>query len=100
MPTVSNPVDSIERFAEVCAMLDDPFADEERILRPAGVDPGAWDEVEARWLARMSASAAEASSLSAQFGKAYQAERARLAAGANNEAVPPTEPTGGFLSTE
>jgi hypothetical protein len=50
MPTSPDPVDTVERFAELSALLDDPFAKEEEVLRAAGLDRDAWERIEARWL--------------------------------------------------
>jgi hypothetical protein len=99
MPTpVPDPVDTIERFAELSALLEDPFADEEKVLRSAGLDSGAWDAIQRRWMARISSSA-EAAALSGRFGAVYVATKERLARGAASEGVPPTEPAlPGFLS--
>ncbi len=91
MPTpVPDPVDTIERFAELSALLEDPFADEEEVLRGAGLDSGAWDAIQRRWMARLSSSA-NASALSGRFGAVFVATKERLARGAASEGVPSTE---------
>jgi aryl carrier-like protein len=101
MPTpVPDPVDTIERFAELSARMEDPFADEEKVLREAGLDSMQWDAAQARWTKRISSSAADAEDLSRRFGAAYVAAKERLA-GRTGEGVPPTVPdVPGFLSAE
>ncbi|APR86121.1 hypothetical protein A7982_12294 [Minicystis rosea] len=102
MPTSPDPVDTIERFAELSALLDDPFADEHEILHAFGLDAEAWDAIEARWIARMRAGDGDAESLARLFGKSYRETTQRVKHGdASKVDVDDTLPTGAaFLSTE
>jgi hypothetical protein len=101
-PTLPDPVDTIERFAELSALLDDPFAEEEEILRASGLDTQAWEATEARWLGQLRAGGSDIEDLARRFGKTYRETTARLAATTpTREPIPETLPTGvGFLSAE
>jgi hypothetical protein len=46
-------IDTIERFARLSALLDDPFGDRKQILSDAGLDEAAWAALLLRWSARM-----------------------------------------------
>jgi hypothetical protein len=46
-----DPVDTIERFAELSALLDDPHARRAALLSGVGLDERAWREIEERWMA-------------------------------------------------
>ena len=103
MITSPDPVDTVERFAELSATLDDPFAEEHEVLHAAGLDSQRWASIEARWLLQLQSNASDGTpDLAARFGQTYKATRERLA-GANKAAlgVPDTLPDGaGFLASE
>jgi hypothetical protein len=98
--TLPDPVDTIERFAEISALLDDPFAEEDEVLRALGLDADGWDEIEARWLLRLRAE--DAAPLGKRFGKAYRETVERLKGVApSTEEIADTEPEGpGFLTPD
>jgi len=64
---------TIERFAAICAQLDDGFADRALILGTAGFDESSWKRLETGWTTQI----AEGSdgSLARRFGEAYAAAR-------------------------
>ena len=102
MITSPDPVDTVERFAELSAALDDPFAEEAEVLGAAGLDSARWATIEESWLLRMHSSGSEAPDLVARFGQTYKATRETLS-GASKAAlgVPDTLPDGaGFLSSQ
>ncbi len=45
----ADPADSVDRFAELSALLADPFADRAAILRAAGLDAERWRQVQEGW---------------------------------------------------
>lgn len=102
MPTpVPDPVDTVERFAELSALQDDPFAEQDEVLRAAGLDDETWEAIEKRWMDRLSSGGSDVEELTGRFGKTYSETRQRLAIGVAAGPVPDTQPTGaGFLSTE
>jgi hypothetical protein len=102
MPTPGpDPVDTIERFAELSAMQDDPFAEGEAVLRVVGLDEEAWEEIEKAWLARLAAGTPDAEALALRFGETYARTLERLAAAAGAEPASDTRPSGPrFLSAE
>jgi hypothetical protein len=99
MSTLPDPVDTIERFAEISALLDDTFAERDEVLRAFGLDAEIWARIEARWLLRFQE--AEGTELGKRFGKAYRETVQRLAGTApTTEEAADTEPEGpGFLNT-
>lgn len=98
MSTLPDPVDTIERFAEISALLDDTFADEDEVLRASGLDAETWDRIEARWLTRLKE--VEGIELGKRFGKAYRETVQRIAGRApSTEEAADTEPDGFLNST-
>lgn len=96
MTTFQHPIDSIERFAEVSATLDDPFAERDEVLRAAGLDAAGWAETERRWSQRLREDTADPKgTLVARFSKVYTATRQELSS-ANKAAsgVPDTDRDG------
>jgi hypothetical protein len=96
-----DPVDTIERFAELSAQQDDPFADADAVLRAVGLDEDAWEIIERRWMERLASGGPGVEGLSERFGEVYAATRQRLSVGTLAGPVPDTLPTGAaFLSSE
>ena len=73
MSVHSSPVESIERFAELCALLNEGFADRARVLGAAGLDEAAWKRLETRWMTQIAESSDGAPAR--RFGEAYAAKR-------------------------
>lgn len=95
MLTAPSPYGSIERFAELSARLDDPFADRQAVLRAAGLNEGRWGDIVQRWSTRLRAS--EGAVLATRFGDGYAAAMRHQLPPARELAA---EPTGQrFLST-
>jgi hypothetical protein len=87
--------DSIDRYAELCARLDDMFVPRAATLGAAGLDEQAWITISAEWAERLCAS--EGAALAERFGEVYAATRRRLRAPALLGA-PEGDPQ--FMSTE
>jgi hypothetical protein len=99
MSPLPDPVDTIERFAELSALLDDPYAEEDETLRARGLDRAGWAAIEARWLRAIRGGEVDQEAL-LRYSKTYGATRAQLD-GAAPSTVPDTEPDGrGFLSPD
>jgi hypothetical protein len=98
--TPPDPVDTVERCAELSALLDDPFADRAAVLRAAGLDEESWGAVQERWVARLAAP--KGAALVARYGEVYEATLRRLSSGGAPGGAPPdTDPEGpAFLSPE
>jgi hypothetical protein len=99
---MSNPpeheiVENIERFAELCAWLDDPFTDRSAVLRALGLDAARWRRIEDQWMARLINPAAEA--LVLKFGDVYASTRTSLMC-APADTPAPAAPDPRFLSAE
>lgn len=73
MDPATHSSDSIERFAELSALLDEPFADRQAVLRAAGLDDERWTDVVERWAALLAT--AEGEVLAVRFGDAFVAAR-------------------------
>jgi hypothetical protein len=71
------PTDAIERFAQLCALLDDGFSTREEVLAAAGLDEDRWQQLCVHWLPRLAAG--DAPELALSFAPAYA--RARRYAG-------------------
>jgi hypothetical protein len=71
------PVDTVDRCAELSALLDDPFADRAAVLRGAGLDEAAWGRVQERWVEQLVADEA----LVARYGEVYETTLRRLSSG-------------------
>jgi hypothetical protein len=94
-PTLPDPVDTIERFAELSALLDDPFAEEDEVLRAAGLDAEAWEAIQARWVGELRGGSGDVEDLARRFGKMYRETTARITGrAAAGEPMPDTLPTG------
>lgn len=87
--------DSIDRYAELCARLDDVFVPRAATLGAAGLDEQAWISISAEWAERLCAS--EGAALAERFSEVYAATRRRLRAPALLGA-PEGDPR--FMSTE
>jgi hypothetical protein len=92
----SSPVESIERFAELCALLNEGFADRARVLGAAGLDEAAWKRLETRWMTQIAESSNGA--LARRFGEAYAAKRRPFAEDPSTAA--PLTPGPRFLNGE
>lgn len=69
--------DSVERYAELCALLDAPFVDRASILRSANLDEASFADLLTQWTDKLtSPGGADA----ARFGAAYAAARKALSA--------------------
>ena len=66
--------ESVERFAQLCALLNEGFADRAIVLASAGLDDNSWKQLESRWMTQIAQSADGA--LARRFGAAYTAARA------------------------
>jgi hypothetical protein len=53
MPDPTPCTVSIDAFACLAALLDDPLADRPKILHDAGIDEHAWREIRAAWAPRL-----------------------------------------------
>jgi hypothetical protein len=73
MPTTPARSGSIERFAQLCALLDDGFAVRADILAAAGLDEAAWRALRAEWVPRLASG--DAPDLALHFGRAYARAR-------------------------
>jgi hypothetical protein len=81
-----DPVDTIERFAELSALLDDPHARRAALLSGVGLDERAWRGTEERWMARLREPGGQA--LADKLGEVYAETRRNL----SDSLGPPTEP--------
>jgi hypothetical protein len=88
MPIPPDPVDTIERFAELSAILDDPHALRVALLSGVGLDERAWRAIEERWMRRIREPGGAA--LAERLGNVYAETRKNL----SESVVPPTEPAG------
>jgi hypothetical protein len=97
---VPDRVDTIERCAELSALLEDPFADRAAVLRAAGLDEAAWSAAQERWVEKLAAPEGEA--LIARYGEVYETTLRRLSSGGAPVApIPDTDREGpAFLSKE
>jgi len=59
----------VERFAALCALLDDGFASRAEILAAARLDDATWQQLRAEWLTRFAGPVAP--QLALQFSRAY-----------------------------
>ncbi len=64
---------TLERFAAICAQLDDGFADRALLLVTAGFDESSWKRLEEAWTTQIMEDSDSA--LSRRFGEAYAAAR-------------------------
>jgi hypothetical protein len=87
MPIAPDPVDTIERFAELSALLNDPHALRAALLAVVGLDEQAWKAIEQRWMARIRAPGGEV--LAQRLSERYAATQRNL-----SDSIPPTEPGG------
>ena len=85
MPIAPDPVDTIERFAELSAILDDPHALRAAFSPVFGLDERAWRAVEQRWMRRIREPGGAA--LAETLGKVYAETRKNL----SESVAPPTE---------
>jgi hypothetical protein len=69
------PILDIERFADICALLDDGFSIRVDVLAAAGLDETGWQRARAKWLAILSASTTP--ELAQRFARAYGRARQR-----------------------
>lgn len=53
MPKPPSPTDSLEAYAKLAALLDDPFADRADLLRGAGLDEASWASIQRAWAPRL-----------------------------------------------
>ena len=86
MPIAPDPVDTIERFAELSALLNDPHALRAALLAGVGLDERTWKAIEERWMARIRAPGGEV--LAQRLSERYAATQRNL-----SESIPPTEPS-------
>jgi hypothetical protein len=63
------PASTIERFAQLCALLDDGFAVRADVLAAAGLDEAAWQALRVEWVPRLASG--DAPELALHFGRAY-----------------------------
>jgi hypothetical protein len=70
--------DSIDRYAELCARLDDVFASRAATLSTAGLDEQAWTALCAQWAGRLCAT--DGAVFAERFGDIYAATRRDLRA--------------------
>ena len=98
--TPPDPVATVDRCAELSALLDDPFADRSAVLRAAGLDEKSWAAIQERWVAMLAA--AESDALVGRYGEVYETTLRRLASGgAPARPAPDTDREGpAFLSKE
>jgi hypothetical protein len=98
LDTPPDPVDTVDRCAELSALLDDPFGDRAAVLRGAGLDEAAWGRVQERWVTKLVADEA----LVARYGEVYETTlRRRLIGDGSDGPVPETDREGSrFLSEE
>jgi hypothetical protein len=76
MPNPAQPADpagSVDRFAELSALLADPFADRAAILCEAGLDAERWRAVEEGWAGRLQEDGAIAERFAAVYLKTVRA---------------------------
>jgi hypothetical protein len=67
------PADAIERFAEICALLDNGSSPRDEILAAAGLDAAGWRLLCVQWLPQLAAG--DAPELSLSFAPAYARAR-------------------------
>ena len=48
-----SPADSLEAYAKLAALLDDPFADRADLLRGAALDEDGWARIQRAWAPRL-----------------------------------------------
>jgi hypothetical protein len=89
--TPPDPIATVDRCAEVSALLEDPFADRAAVLRGAGLDENTWAAAQARWVERLAAPDAEA--LVTRFGEVYETTLRRMASG-GAPVAPASDPDG------
>jgi hypothetical protein len=88
MPTPTpDPVDTIERFAEISALPDDAFTEEADVLRAVGLDVASWEAIEAGWMAQLRSGTLDVEEVVERFGKVYRATRSSLSNGSARAAV-------------
>jgi hypothetical protein len=92
MPIAPDPVDTIERFAELSALLDDPHALRSALLAGVGLDDRTWRAIEGRWMARLKEPGGAA--LADQLGAVYAETKRNLsdALGPPTDPAPPSPP--------
>jgi hypothetical protein len=93
MTTSTHPIDTIERFAEVSAVLDEGGASRAALLLGAGLDPATWAEAEARWMPLLKVDA----TLAARFADVYATTRRSMSSTADAAPEPPPS-TGSTLA--
>jgi hypothetical protein len=89
--TAADPTSSIDRFAEVSALLADPFSDGAAVLRDAGLDAEGWRKVEESWVPRLERDEAAAERFGVVFERTLRALSASPAVplGRPGERAPP-----------
>jgi hypothetical protein len=89
MSTVSL-VATIERFAQLCAALDEGFTRPAAVFSGAGLDATTWHEARSRWGAELAAGTAP--DLAVRFGRAYACARQGLVANKADGTIAETAP--------
>ena len=94
-PPSSAPIDTVEGFARLVVLLDDPFADRAALLEAAGLDEAGWRDAMRRWTGLIESSD---DALVDRFVAAYRLARHEIeGAGAS---VSPTLAGPAFLSCD
>jgi hypothetical protein len=77
---------NIERFAQLCALLDDGSVQRAAVLDAAGLDEATWCQLRMAWLPRLAAG--DALALALRFGRAYAHARRQVGKPALPESWP------------
>jgi hypothetical protein len=73
MASLAPPILTLERFAELCELVDDGFVKHAAMLAAAGLDERTWLALRDAWLPRLAAG--DEPELATRFGHAYAAAR-------------------------
>jgi hypothetical protein len=95
MTTTTHPIDTIERFAEVSALLDEGGAPRAALLLGAGLDPATWAEAEAHWMPLLKVDA----TLAARFAEVYGTTRRSMSSTTDAAPEPPPSTRSGLAQT-
>ncbi len=88
------PECTIERYAEIVAIIDDGAMSRVSILRAAGFDEIAWKRVKVYWMERLAAGIDH--ELAARFGTVYGRTKYSLSSAARDAALPSSGGGGGW----
>src|SRR5262245_7944457 len=78
VPVTASLYTDVDRFADLLARLDDPFAHRAAVLRRAGLDDAACQKLRERWAMTFTQAEGGPAALAERFGAAYARARSAL----------------------